>query len=533
MTIEIKIPDIGGATDVDIIEVMVKPGDSIEVDDSLITLESDKASMEIPATIAGTVAKVQCKVGDKVSEGDVFLIMELAEQAETVNTPIAESKTAEIATEVESTVAESESEETVAKSMDLVIPDIGDAKDVDVIEVMLNVGDTIEKDQSVITLEGDKATMEIPSSVAGVIESITVKVGDKVNQGDVIAKIMGQQVVAKVADSAVKAVQSDSQQQSQTQTKAQTATKPVQAVNFDDAKVYAGPAVRRFARELGVDLTKVSGSGRKGRVTKEDVQSFVKKALASPQSYSPGIGLPPAPVIDFSKFGEIEAMPLNKIKRLTAQNMQRSWLTVPHVTQFDQADVTELEAFRKANKQRAEKDGYKLTVLAFVVKAVANALARFPQFNASLDASGDSLILKKYFNIGIAVDTPNGLVVPVIKNCDSLSVADIAREMARLSVKARDKGLGMQDMSGGCFTISSLGGIGGTAFTPIVNHPEVAILGLSRNQTQPVWQDGQWLPRVMLPMSLSYDHRVIDGAEAARFSAYLSQLLSDIRTLLL
>lgn len=542
MSVEIKIPDIGGASDVEVIEVMVKPGDQIEVDDSLITLESDKASMEIPASKSGRVVDVKVSVGDKVSEGDLLLILDASD---TVTEATTEEKVEheQISSSSEDDAVPSEQSQTEGGSkaasesrvVNVSIPDIGDAKDVDVIEVLVNVGDNIELEQSLITLEGDKATMEIPSIAAGVCRSIDLKVGDKVNQGDVILTLETQKTQPPL--SPAEEVQSNvpsarASVDTQTRDVSLKDSAGAQTSDFDDHSVYASPAVRRFARELGVNLTKVKGCGRKGRIVKTDVQAFVKARLAQAPAAS-GLGIPAAPKVDFSKFGPIESKPLNKIKRLTAQNMHRSWLTVPHVTQFEQADITELEAFRKANKHKAEQQGYKLTVLAFVIKACAHALKQFPQFNASLDEGGEHLIMKQYCNIGIAVDTPNGLVVPVIKDCYQKSVADIAREMARLSVKARDKGLSLQDMSGGCFTVSSLGGIGGTAFTPIVNHPEVAILGLSRNQIQPVYQEGQWVPRTLLPLSLSYDHRVIDGAEAARFSTYLSQVLSDIRTLLL
>jgi len=531
MSNEIKIPDIGGATDVDVIEVMVKPGDEINVDDSLITLETDKASMEIPSPVAGIVKEVLVKVGDKVAEGITILTVEASSQAiEETPSPV-QSGDEHLQQAVESPKEPLTSAATQETIKQVVIPDIGDAKDVDVIEVMVKAGDEVSQEQALLTLEGDKATMDIPSPFAGTVESVSIAVGDKVSQGSPVlsTKVMHEgQVEAKAPiEENHEPVKQEKAKPAQVDTPAKS-----QTTVSDNREAYAGPAVRRFARELGVDLNKVKGSGRKGRITKEDVQRFVKESLARPASQE-GFSLPKAPSIDFAKFGEVELKALNKIKRVTAANMHRSWLTVPHVTQFDEADVTELEAFRKANKAQAEKEGYKLTVLAFVVKAVVKALQRFPHFNASLDEGGDNLIVKHYYNIGIAVDTPNGLVVPVIKECDKKSVADIAKDMAHLSLKAREKGLMPADMSGGCFTISSLGGIGGTAFTPIVNHPEVAILGLSRNQMKPVYSDGQFVPRMMLPLSLSYDHRVIDGAEAARFITFLNQCLTDIRTLLL
>jgi pyruvate dehydrogenase E2 component (dihydrolipoyllysine-residue acetyltransferase) len=536
MSKEIKIPDIGGAEGVDVIEVMISQGDTISVDDSLITLESDKASMEIPSPVDGMVKEVRLSVGDKVSEGDVIFILDQASlepDEPVVKNEVLVPKDEKQASKVE-TVIEDMSRKPSTSPENVVIPDIGDASDVDVIDVMVKVGDDVKKEDALITLEGDKATMDIPSPFSGKVESLAIKVGDKVSQGSLILTISsedGQENQLKT--SRIVDEQSTKQPPKEPTIVSKTSQQKTQtSVEFDDKTVYAGPAVRRFARELGVNLTKVVGSGRKGRITKEDVQAFVKDAMKQAPS-STGVAIPQGPKIDFAKFGEIERVSLNKIKRITAVNMHRSWLSVPHVTQFDDADVTELDAFRKAKKQEAEKQGYKLTVLAFVTKACANALEKFGQFNASLDETGEQLILKKYINIGIAVDTPNGLVVPVIKACDKKSVSQIARDMGELSLKAREKRLLLADMSGGCFTISSLGGIGGTAFTPIVNHPEVAILGLSRNVIKPVFDGKEFIPRLMLPLSLSYDHRVIDGAEAARFTTYLSQLLSDIRTLLL
>lgn len=531
--IKIKVPDIGGATDVDVIEIMVKTGDIINKDTPLITLESDKASMEIPSPQAGKVSKLQVKLGDKVSEGDLILTL-IAEQTEeepskqeAAPTPAqkTEEKSAEVATK------QTQSTQTLEVS----VPDIGGATDVDVIEIMVKVGQSIDKDQSLITLEGDKATMDIPAPAAGVIEKITVKVGDKVSQGSQILIMKAEQALAKTPEAKEPALE-EKQVVEETEKVESSATQAPSAVAAYETgtgtMVSAGPAVRRLARELGVNLAEVKGRGRKSRITTEDVQLYVKTRLSEKQTPG-GFSLPNVPAIDFSKFGEIEVKPLNKIKRLTGVNVHRSWITIPHVTQFDEADITELEAFRKSETDNAKQAGYKLTILAFVTKVVAKALEIYPQFNASLDSSGENLILKHYCNVGIAVETPNGLVVPVIKNVDQLSVGDIALEMARLSAKARDKGLMPTDMSGGCFTISSLGGIGGTAFTPIVNSPEVAILGLSRSSIKPVYDKGEFRPRLLLPLSLSYDHRVIDGAEAARFTRFLADSLSDIRRILL
>ena len=535
----IKVPDIGGAEDVDVIEVMVKPGDTIKQDDSLITLESEKASMEIPASRGGKVTKVLVNVGDKVKEGSV--ILELEEESE--ESQASDDSAQNTDKEKDADKKKNETEKVSKKAgsnggnealIEISIPDIGGAKDVDVIEIMVSEGDIIEEEQALLTLESDKATMDIPAPRAGTIKDLLIKVGDKVSEGTPILKL---KVKGKEeTDTRAEEEEKTEKRQESTFREEKISEKTdrreeISEITEDSSEVHAGPAVRRMAHELGVDLTKVQGSGRKARITKEDVTKYIKTRLSAPASQE--LGVPKAPSIDFSKFGEIESKKLNKIKRLTGVNVHRSWVSIPHVTQFDEADITELEAFRKSEQPQAQKNGYKLTVLAFVVKAVYQALRAFPQFNTSLDSSGEELIFKKYYNIGIAVDTPNGLVVPVIQNVDKLSIADIAREMARLSAKAREKGLTPADMSGGCFTISSLGGIGGTAFTPIVNAPEVAILGLSRSAMKPIYINNGFEPRLMLPMSLSYDHRVIDGAEAAHFTNYLAELLSDIRRILL
>lgn len=518
---KIKVPDIGGATDVDVIEIMIKAGDQIKKDQSIIMLESDKASMEIPSPAAGMVESVVIRVGDKVSEGDVILTLRSEAVSETpVLIPEPEKKAAPAPAPVITN--------TVESSIEVHVPDIGGATDVDVIEVLVTPGQYLSKEEAVITLEGDKATMDIPAPASGVVESVSLKVGDKVSQGHLILKMKSsEQAEAPVPASAPVQVKQDNLTAETPKPKPE----PVE-VQSSSTLVFASPSVRRLAREFGIDLAQVKGSGRKARLTKEDVQAYVKTRLSDKGSTG-AFAMPSAPSIDFSKFGAIETRPLNKIKRLTGVNVHRSWITIPHVTQFDEADITDLEAFRKSETERVKQAGYKLTMLAFVVKVAAKALAVFPQFNASLDASGENLIFKQYCNIGIAVETPNGLVVPVIKDADKLSIADIAVEMARLSQKARDKGLSPADMSGGCFTISSLGGIGGTAFTPIVNAPEVAILGLSRSAIKPVFENGAFQPRMMLPLSLSYDHRVIDGAEAARFTRYLADSLADIRRILL
>ena len=429
------------------------------------------------------------------------------------------------------------------------VPDIGGVSDVDVIEVLVKAGDTVEVDTPLVTLESDKASMEIPSPMAGVVQSIQLKLGDKASEGDVILMLSLSDADAKPALSP----EADFPTDSRTEKKVVSADLPAEALvehsgapvvtnvkpvelmpapSLSGALILAGPGVRRLARELGVNLEDVRGTGRKERITREDLEQFVKQKLQS-VSHGTGLAVPAAPSIDFSKFGQIELKPLNKIKRITGEHLHRAWVTIPHVTQFDEADITDLEAFRKSELKKADKEGYKLTLLAFACKVVARALQVFPQFNTSLDANGENLVYKQYCHIGIAVETPQGLVVPVIKNVDTLSVSDIAREMARLSKKAREKGLMPGDMKGGCFTISSLGGIGGTAFTPVVNSPEVAILGLSRSSMKPVFDGEGFVPRLMLPLSLSYDHRVIDGAEAARFTRYISEGLSDMRRILL
>jgi len=434
------------------------------------------------------------------------------------------------------------------------VPDIGGVSDVDVIEVLVNVGDTVDIDTPLVTLESDKASMEIPSPMAGVVESLSLKLGDKISEGDAILVLTLNQAGSDTgaqaslspeidlpADMVIEhnMVSTDLPFEALAEHSGAPVVsnaKPVDAIHAEPASsgglILAGPGVRRLARELGVNLDSVCGSGRKERITREDLEQFVKQKLQG-KSQGGGFSLPEAPRVDFSKFGSIELKPLNKIKRITGEHLHRAWVTIPHVTQFDEADITDLEAFRKSELKQADKEGYKLTLLAFACKVVARALQVFPQFNSSLDATGENLVYKHYCHIGIAVETPQGLVVPVIKNVDQCSVSDIAKEMARLSKKAREKGLMPGDMQGGCFTISSLGGIGGTAFTPVVNSPEVAILGLSRSSMKPIYDGAGFVPRLMLPLSLSYDHRVIDGAEAARFTRYISEGLSDMRRILL
>lgn len=538
---EIKVPDLGGADAVEVIDILVNVGDTVSVDDPLMTVESDKASMDIPASSAGTIEAISVKIGDTVSEGDVVFKLTGSEAtAETSESQEAESQNSN-STSAE--IADANITPTLAATSDseiiVTVPDLGGANDVDVIDLLVAEGDVVEEDQPLLTVESDKASMDVPSSAAGTIKSISVKVGDKVNEGDAIVVLSGsateaQQTAASPAAEAAKPVSAPSPAPS---TPAPT-TKEVaqQGAPVTSGNAHASPSVRRLARELGVDLGKVTGTARKNRISKDDVKAFVKGIMTSggtSASTSGGAGIPEIPAQDFSKFGEIELKPLNKIKRVTAQHMHRSWLNVPHVTHNDESNVASLEEFRKTlNAEYAkQKKDIKLSPLAFIVKAVISALKAYPQFNSSLENGGENLILKHYYHIGIAVETPNGLVVPVIRDADKLSVAEIAQEMGALAKKARDGKLTANDMSGGTFTISSLGGIGGTHFTPVVNTPEVAILGVSRTKIQPVWNGSEFEPAPILPLSLSYDHRAIDGAEAARFTRYVAAVLEDLRRL--
>ena len=539
---KIIVPDIGGAEGVDVIEILVKEGDTLALDDPLITLESDKASMDVPSPVAGKVKSIAVKMGDKVSEGDLILTVsaEASTQNSDVSEPkkVSEPKSSPISHENTEKNSESNSPKTPHESAkkisakEILIPDLGGAKNVDVIEVLVKVGDSVEKDASLVTLESDKASMDIPSPYSGKIADIKIKKGDKVNQGQVIALINTEDT-----SSPAQSAQAPAPVHTPTPTPNETISSKVDdkkpMASSDKESIYAGPAVRRLARELDISLTHIQGSGEKGRVTRDDVKQFVKNKMHS--GGGSGLALPSVPAIDFTRFGEVETQPLSKIKKLSGANLHRNWVTIPHITQFEEADITEMEAFRQAEKKRAEEKGCKLTPIVFVMKAVVAALKEYPIFNASLDSTGEHLILKKYFHLGVAVDTPNGLVVPVIRDVDKKSLFELAKELADISAKARDKGLSLTDMQGSCFTISSLGGIGGTAFTPIVNAPDVAILGVSKSAIKPVFDEasGNFKPRLMLPLSLSYDHRVIDGADGARFAVFLARCLSDIRTLLL
>ena len=534
---QVHVPDIGSSGKAQIIEIQVKVGDSVEADQSLITLESDKASMEIPSPAAGVVKAISVKLNDEVGTGDLILDLEVAGAA----APAAAAPAQAAAPAAAAAPAPAAAPATpVADSVqDIHVPDIGSAGKAKIIEVLVKAGDTVEADQSLITLESDKASMEIPSPAAGVVESVSIKLDDEVGTGDLILKlkVKGAAPAATPAPAAA-APSAPAPAAAAPAAAAPAAGAPAAAPAKPGAKVHAGPAVRQLAREFGVELSAVGASGPHGRILKEDVQVYVKammqKAKEAPAGGAcGGMGIQPIPEVDFSRFGEIEEVPMTRLMQVGAANLHRSWLNVPHVTQFDSADITELEAFRVAQKAVAEKAGVKLTILPLLLKTCAHLLKELPDFNSSLAPSGKAIIRKKYVNIGFAVDTPDGLLVPVIKNVDQKSLLQLAAEAASLAEKARTKKLSSDEMQGACFTISSLGHIGGTGFTPIVNAPEVAILGVSKATIQPVWDGKAFQPKLMLPLSLSYDHRVINGAAAARFTQRLGSLLGDIRTILL
>ncbi|MFJ4141759.1 dihydrolipoyllysine-residue acetyltransferase [Pseudomonas sp. NPDC089734] len=538
----IRVPDIGNGEG-EVIELMVKVGDRIEADQSILTLESDKASMEIPAPKAGVIKVMKVKLGDRLKEGDELFELEVEGEAAApaAAAPAAAPAPAPAAAEPAAAPAAAPAPAASASVQDIHVPDIGSSGKAKIIEVLVKPGDSIEADQSLITLESDKASMEIPSPAAGVVESVEVKLEQEVGTGDLILKlkIAGAAPAAAPAASAPAAApaKAEAAPAAAPAPKAEAAPAPA-APAQNGAKVHAGPAVRQLAREFGVELSAVTATGPHGRVLKEDVQVYVKammqKAKEAPAGgASGGMGIQPIPEVDFSRFGEIEEVPMTRLMQLGATGLHRSWLNIPHVTQFDQADITDLEAFRVAQKAAAEKAGVKLTVLPLLLKSIAHLLKELPDFNASLAPSGKAVIRKKYVHIGFAVDTPDGLLVPVIRDVDQKSLLQLAAEAAQLAEKARNKKLTANDMQGACFTISSLGHIGGTGFTPIVNAPEVAILGVSKASMQPVWDGKAFQPRLMLPLSLSYDHRVINGAAAARFTKRLSELLADIRTILL
>lgn len=571
--VDIIVPDVGGE-EVEVIEVLVSAGEAVDAEASIVTVESDKASMDIPCENAGTIKSLKVKVGDKIKQGDVLGQMESGAEASEIETdePAAEAEKSEPKkADSEKSESKQDAEETKkteepaaasggTKTIEVTVPDIGDASDVDIIEVLVAEGDSVEPEDGLITLETDKATMDVPAPEAGKIVSLAVKVGDKVSEGSLVLTLEvagAESAPAKEsndapADSAPSQAESAPSKSESAPAASDSSPKappvphhPSAGGNVSTGKVHASPSVRRLAREFGVDLTQVQGSGRKNRVQKEDVQSYVKYELSRPKmnpgssagtgSTGGGLQVLAQPKVDFAKFGEVEEVPLTRIQKLSGPNLHRNWVTIPHVTQFDEADITDLETFRKEQNAIAEKRklGVKITPLVFMMKAVADALKEYPAFNSSLSASGETLVMKKYFHIGIAVDTPGGLVVPVVRDVDKKGIMEISKELMEISVKARDGKLKATDMQGSCFTISSLGGIGGTAFTPIVNAPDVAILGVSKSEMKSKWNGKDFEPRLMLPLSLSYDHRVIDGALAARFAVHVSGALSDLRRILL
>jgi pyruvate dehydrogenase E2 component (dihydrolipoamide acetyltransferase) len=532
---QVLVPDLGDFEQIDIIELLVAPGARVTAEDPLIMLESEKAAIEIPSPYSGTVKELNVALGDKVSKGDLILTLEL-EGAETEDT----TKATTASPTPPAHDAASASAPQNAGTKPVLVPDLGDFEQIDIIEVMVAPGSQVTAEDPLIMLESEKAAIEIPSPYSGTVKELLVGTGDKVSEGDQIltmevaaGPVKTEQKPAPVAAAEPEPVPA-AEKRAGDKEQAPPPVPPTPENGRSRHNPHASPAVRRISRELGVDLTQVKGSGPRGRILKEDVQVYVKAAMAKQKSGpGPGLILPETPAVDFSIFGEIETQPLSKIKAISGAHLHSSWLKVPHVTQFDEADITELEAFRKEHAQEAKQQGFRLTLLAFMIKACVMALRKFPQFNSSLDPGGENLILKRYYNIGFAVDTPAGLVVPVIKNVEQKGLFDLAQELEQLSGKARDRRLGKSDMEGGTFTISSLGGIGGTGFTPIVNTPEVAILGVARAAIKPVYIDGEFMPRLVLPFSLSYDHRVIDGADGARFTSHLSTELSDIRKLLL
>ncbi|HDL1261503.1 TPA: pyruvate dehydrogenase complex dihydrolipoyllysine-residue acetyltransferase [Mannheimia haemolytica] len=534
--VEVNVPDIGG-DEVNVTEIMVKVGDSVEVDQSIINVEGDKASMEVPAPVAGVVKEILINVGDKVSTGKLIMKFETASAATAQSTPVAEAAPAQA---------------SASAIKDVNVPDIG-GDEVNVTEIMVKVGDSVSEEQSLITVEGDKASMEVPAPFAGVVKEILVKSGDKVSTGSLIMKfeVAGAAPVPAAAQAASAPAPAP---QAAAPAKADAAPAGQNQSGLSQEQVvasagyaHATPVIRRLAREFGVNLDKVKGTGRKGRIVKEDIQAYVKTAVqvfekqggtaaaATGAANGAGLGLLPWPKVDFSKFGEVEEVELSRINKISGANLHRNWVMIPHVTHFDRTDITELENFRKEQNKEAEKRklDVKITPVVFIMKAVASALEAFPRFNSSISEDAQRLTLKKYINIGVAVDTPNGLVVPVFKNVNKKGIIELSRELMEVSKKAREGKLTASDMQGGCFTISSLGGIGTTHFTPIVNAPEVAILGVSKSEMQPIWNGKEFEPRLMLPLSLSFDHRVIDGADGARFLSYINSVLADIRRLVM
>ncbi len=550
MTIQtVSVPDIGGTEGAEVIEVSVAVGDTVEIEQSIIVLETDKASMDIPSSVAGKVTKVSVKVGDKLSEGDAILELEVESDAAESESEAPKKEAApapEQAAKTESAPAKTSGSQVV----DVNVPDGADGAEV--IEVMVAVGDQVAADDSLIVLETDKASMEIPAPSAGKIVSIAIKQGDKTTEGGLILtmEVEGQRSASDTSSSSEPApepAKSESEKPAPVTSEPEK-TAPAASVSSEQVisasqskDVYAGPAIRKFAREMGVNLISVKGTGDRNRITKDDVKAYVKDVMTGKQPLSSsasgkatgGAGIPSVPAVDFSQFGEIDLVPMTKIKKLTAQNMSRNWLNVPHVTQFDDADITDLETFRQGLKAEAEKRGVKLTPLPFLLKACAAALVAEPSFNVSLHHDGEHMVHKKYVNIGVAVDSPVGLVVPVIRDVDKKGLWELADEFVEIIEKARNGKLGPKDMQGGCFTISSLGAMGGQGFTPIVNAPEVAILGVSRAEMKPKWNGKEFEPRNMLPLSLSYDHRAVNGADAGRFFTYLNSVIGDVRRMLL
>ena len=555
--VEVKVPDIGDFKDVEIIEVLVKPGDTIKAEQSLLTVESDKASMEIPSSTAGVVKEMKVKLGDKVSEGTLVLTLEAEGGAAAAPAPAPAAAAPAPAAAAPAPAPAAAAPAASSGPVQVVVPDIGDFDEVAVIEVMVKAGDVVKLEQSLITVESDKASMEIPSSNAGTVKEVLVKVGDKVSKGSPVVVLEGASGGAAApaaapapaaAAAAPAAATASAPAPAPAEKSAPTAALPPHEPTADKGVLpHASPSIRKFARELGVPLAEVKGTGPKGRITQEDVQGFVKgvmagtastKAAAAAKPAAAAVGgdaafpgLLPWPKVDFTKFGEIERKDMSRIKKISGANLHRNWVIIPHVTNHDDADITDLEAFRVQTNKENEKSGIKITMLAFLIKASVAALKKFPEFNASLE--GDQIVYKKYFHIGFAADTPNGLVVPVIKDADKKGIFQISTEMGELAKKARDGKLGPADMSGGCFSISSLGGIGGRYFTPIINAPEVSIMGVCKSAIEPKWDGKAFQPRLMLPLSLSWDHRVIDGAAAARFNAYFCQILADFRRVLL
>jgi pyruvate dehydrogenase E2 component (dihydrolipoamide acetyltransferase) len=528
--IQVTVPDIGDFSDVPVIEVLVKPGDTVKAEDALVTLESDKATMDVPSPGAGTVKEVLLKVGDKVRQGTLVLTLETVNAATPAAAPA-------IAPAAPATAAPAP---TGGATLPVTVPDIGDFTDVPVIEVLVKPGDTVKAEDALITLESDKATMDVPSPAAGVVKAVALKVGDKVSQGALVLTLEVGEALTTKSTKDTKKSETPAAPPSPAVLGAlgDLGGKPsVPTLTAPAGRAHASPSVRRFARELGVDVSRVPGTGPKGRITQEDVQNFVKGVMVRADSGAAaapaggGLDLLPWPKVDFAKFGPITTQPLSRIKKISGQNLSRNWVMIPAVTYHEDADITDLEAFRVQFNKENEKAGVKVTMLAFLIKAAVAALKKFPEFNSSLD--GDNLVLKQYFHIAFAADTPNGLVVPVVKDADKKGIVEIGQETATLAKLAREGKLKPADMQGACFTISSLGGIGGTYFAPIINAPEVAILGVNKSAMKPVWDGKQFVPRLTLPLSLTADHRVIDGAMATRFNAYVADLLGDMRRVLM